>query len=63
MHFHPVLKISAPLGWEHINLTGDYIWDLRQITTYNGCGRSCRVPLAYKIRGMVPAGQGVKLRT
>lgn len=23
----------SPLGWEHINLTGDYIWDLRQATT------------------------------
>jgi TnpA family transposase len=23
----------SPLGWEHINLTGDYIWDLRQTTT------------------------------
>jgi hypothetical protein len=24
----------SPLGWEHINLTGDYIWDLRQTTTF-----------------------------
>src|SRR5579883_1322513 len=23
----------SPLGWEHINLTGDYLWDLRQTTT------------------------------
>ena len=23
----------SPLGWEHINLTGDYVWDLRQTTT------------------------------
>ncbi|HWB97820.1 MAG TPA: hypothetical protein VG672_13995 [Bryobacteraceae bacterium] len=23
----------SPLGWEHINLTGDYMWDLRQTTT------------------------------
>lgn len=23
----------SPLGWEHINLIGDYIWDLRQTTT------------------------------
>jgi TnpA family transposase len=23
----------SPLGWEHINLTGDYRWDLRQTTT------------------------------
>ena len=25
--------LSSKLGWEHINLTGDYIWDLRQTTT------------------------------
>jgi TnpA family transposase len=24
----------SPLGWEHINLTGDHIWDLRQTTTF-----------------------------
>jgi TnpA family transposase len=24
----------SPLGWEHINLTGDYVWDLRQTTTF-----------------------------
>jgi len=23
----------SPLGWEHINLTGDYLWDLLQTTT------------------------------
>jgi hypothetical protein len=23
----------SPLGWEHIDLTGDYIWALRQTTT------------------------------
>lgn len=23
----------SPLGWEHIHLTGDYLWDLRQTTT------------------------------
>ena len=23
----------SPLGWEHINLTGDYLWDMRQTTT------------------------------
>ena len=27
------LRHFSPLGWEHINLTGDYIWDLRQTTT------------------------------
>ena len=24
----------SPLDWEHINLTGDYIWDLQQTTTF-----------------------------
>jgi TnpA family transposase len=28
-----LLEYLSPLGWEHINLTGDYIWDLRQTTT------------------------------
>lgn len=23
------LQYLSPLGWEHINLTGDYIWNLR----------------------------------
>jgi len=23
------LKHLSPLGWEHINLTGDYIWNLK----------------------------------
>ena len=21
------IKSLSPLGWEHINLTGDYVWD------------------------------------
>ena len=28
------LRHLSPLGWEHINLTGDYIWGLRQTTTF-----------------------------
>jgi hypothetical protein len=24
------LKHLSPLGWEHVNLTGDYIWNLKQ---------------------------------
>jgi hypothetical protein len=55
----------SPLGWEHINLTGDYLWDLRQTTTLQRSGgvplayrmsRNRRLdrPLAYKIPGMVP---------
>jgi hypothetical protein len=28
-----ILLDLSPLGWEHINLTGDYVWDLRQTRT------------------------------
>jgi hypothetical protein len=31
----------SPLGWEHINLAGDYIWDY---DTANGYGRAGGVP-------------------
>ena len=24
-----LIKHLSPLGWEHINLTGDYIWDTK----------------------------------
>jgi hypothetical protein len=27
------LKHLSPIAWEHISLTGDYLWDLRQRTT------------------------------
>jgi hypothetical protein len=27
------LEHLSPLGWEHVVLTGDYVWDLRQGTT------------------------------
>ena len=23
----------SPLGWEHINMTGDYVWSLQRVTT------------------------------
>jgi hypothetical protein len=26
-----LLQYLSPLGWEHINLTGDYIWHMRTI--------------------------------
>ena len=35
-----------PLGWEHINLTGDYIWDLRQTTTLQRLRALRRGPLS-----------------
>jgi Tn3 transposase DDE domain len=25
-----LLRFLAPLGWEHINLTGDYVWRLNR---------------------------------
>jgi hypothetical protein len=28
------LQHLSPLGWEHINLRGDYIWNLKQPTSY-----------------------------
>lgn len=28
------LQHLSPLGWEHINLTGDYVWDLNQPTSF-----------------------------
>ena len=36
----------SPLGWEHINLTGDYIWDLRQTTTLQRLRALRRGPLS-----------------
>lgn len=33
-HFNEdLIKHLSPLGWEHINLTGDYIWDTKTTTT------------------------------
>lgn len=29
------LQHLSPLGWEHINLTGDYIWNLKQTTSFD----------------------------
>jgi hypothetical protein len=25
----------SPLGWEHINLTGDYVWNLKQRISFD----------------------------
>jgi hypothetical protein len=36
----------SPLGWEHINLTGDYIW------------KSNRIPASGKFRRLRPAKVG-----
>ncbi|MBF5066105.1 transposase, partial [Salmonella enterica subsp. enterica serovar Istanbul] len=37
------LSHLSPLGWEHINLTGDYIW------------KSNRIPASGKFRRLRPA--------
>ena len=29
------LQHLSPLGWEHINLTGDYVWNLLQATSFD----------------------------
>ncbi|WP_035435897.1 Tn3 family transposase [Bacillus sp. UNC322MFChir4.1] len=29
------LQHISPLGWEHITLTGDYVWNLNQKTNFN----------------------------
>jgi len=29
------LQHLSPLGWEHINLTGDYVWNLKQGTSFD----------------------------
>lgn len=38
-----LLSHLSPLGWEHINLTGDYIW------------KSNRIPASSKFRWLRPA--------
>ncbi|CAD5982247.1 Transposase for transposon Tn2501 [Planktothrix tepida] len=29
------LQHLSPLGWEHINLTGDYVWNLKQASGFD----------------------------
>ena len=41
-----LLSHLSPLGWEHINLTGDYIW------------KSNRIPASGKFRWLRPAKVG-----
>jgi hypothetical protein len=33
-----LLAHLSPLGWEHVNLTGDYIWSAEQPATENRDG-------------------------
>ena len=28
------LQYLSPLGWEHINVTDDYVWNLKQATSF-----------------------------
>ncbi len=39
------LQHLSPLGWEHINLTGDYVWNLKQATSFDKL-RPLRVKLS-----------------
>ena len=40
-----LLAHLSPLGWEHVNLTGDYVWDAVTAVSENGDGmRSLREP-------------------
>ena len=34
-----MLQFLAPLGWEHINLTGDYVWRLNRKSDEASFGR------------------------
>jgi hypothetical protein len=33
------LTVSAPLGWQHINLAGDYLWAVESSSVQTGSGR------------------------
>ncbi|BAJ83152.1 putative transposase (plasmid) [Acidiphilium multivorum AIU301] len=33
-----LLRHLSPIGWEHVNLTGDYIWSANQKSTENHAG-------------------------
>ena len=40
-----MLAHLSPLGWEHVNLTGDYVWGVEQSLSENIDGlRSCCAP-------------------
>ncbi len=40
-----LLAFLSPLGWEHVNLTGDYIWGPEQDVTENSDGmKQLRAP-------------------
>ena len=40
-----LLAHLSPLGWEHVNLTGDYVWDVQQRASENPGGlRALRAP-------------------
>ena len=39
-----LLQFLSPLGWEHINLTGDYVWRQSRQTGKTGKFRPLRMP-------------------
>jgi hypothetical protein len=40
-----LLAHLSPLGWEHVNLTGDYVWSAQQKSSENPAGmRPLRAP-------------------
>jgi hypothetical protein len=39
----PLLQHVSPLGWEHVNLTGDYTWHSNKRVAKGGC-RPLRIP-------------------
>jgi hypothetical protein len=40
-----LLTHLSPLGWEHVNLTGDYVWAIAEQMTENPDGfRPLRLP-------------------
>ena len=48
-HFRELLVHLSPLGWEHINLTGDYVWHANRRVT-KGHFRPLRQPREAPVR-------------
>jgi hypothetical protein len=43
-----LLAHLSPLGWEHVNLTGDYIWSAERPVTENRDGFPLKDPARYR---------------
>src|ERR1700730_10714461 len=49
---HQLLAHLSPLGWEHVNLTGDYIWSAERPVTQSRDGfRPLRAAPRYRSQG------------